>query len=199
VTPPSLRHTFSSSIPWLLALSFGALSHVGLWFAAEPRIHVVPIPPVPTVVTAPATCPPVEPSPMPVASASVDERAVGTLEPIVDVDDAVRCPEENLCIIDRALVQALLAQRAPHVWRARIVPSIRDGETIGLKVYGVREGTLPAALGLRSGDLLRAINGRPLTSMGHAAEAYSTLRQASWLALELLRKDERIIKHYRIE
>jgi hypothetical protein len=202
LTPPSLRHTLSSSIPWLLALSFGALSHVGLWFAAEPRIHVVPVPPVPIVVTAPAACPserPTDPSATSVEPRPVIEREVGMLEPLVDVRDVVQCPEENLCRIDRALAEALIVQRSVRAWAPRVVPSIRDGEVFGVKLYGVRQGTLTAALGLRNGDLVRSIDGRPLTGMDEAMAVYTSLRQATSFELEVLREDERIIKRYQIE
>ena len=47
---------------------------------------------------------------------------------------------------------------------ARVVPTLRDGKLIGVKLYAIRPGSPLAAIGLENGDTLRAINDIPLTT-----------------------------------
>lgn len=88
----------------------------------------------------------------------------------------------------RALVDQILANPAAFIKKLRIVPSVKDGKTEGFKLYGVAATSLPAKLGLATGDLLQTINGLPLTSIENGLSAYGKLRDASTLELEVQRR-----------
>lgn len=109
------------------------------------------------------------------------------------LDRALACPEENRCTLDRTYLEELLADPSVLAGQLRIMPSVREGVVRGLKLYGIRPGSLPRLLGYRNGDLLLSVNGAPLTGADAAMATYSRLRRADSLAVELERKGERIV------
>ena len=76
---------------------------------------------------------------------------------------------------------------------ARVVPSLRDGETAGFKLYGIRAGSIPKPLGFHNGDLLETPDGEGLDSVDQAITLYSTFRGATTLELGLVRKGARLL------
>ncbi len=61
------------------------------------------------------------------------------------------------------------------------------GEVVGARLAYVRSDSIVRKLGLERGDILRAINGYALTGTERALEAYTQLRAAPRLSLELTR------------
>jgi hypothetical protein len=70
---------------------------------------------------------------------------------------------------------------------ARAVPA-NDSGGMGFRLYGIRRGSVLAALGLLNGDLLKSINGRPTTTPQEVLAAYSGLRGAGSWALSISRR-----------
>jgi general secretion pathway protein C len=101
--------------------------------------------------------------------------------------EAITC-NGNACTVDRKFVEALLANPRMLARQARLLPSVKDGETHGFRLSRVRRGTLPRLLGLKSGDTLLAVNGTNLDSMDQAISLYAKLRRASDLSLTVERK-----------
>jgi len=118
---------------------------------------------------------------------------------IPGAEEAINCPSESLCVVERSFVEKLMANPALLAKQARIVPSVKDGETVGFKFYGIRRGSLPRLLGLRNGDLLTQVNGEDLTSMDKAMELYTKLRRASNLSITLERKGKTLNKEVQIK
>lgn len=118
---------------------------------------------------------------------------------IPGADEAINCPSEGLCVVERAFVEQLMANPALLAKQARVVPSVKDGETVGFKFYGIRRGSLPRLLGLRNGDLLKQVNGEDLTSMDKAMELYTKLRRASNLSITIERKGKTMNKEIQIK
>lgn len=72
-------------------------------------------------------------------------------------------------------------RQASIISQVRVVPEQQDGQVIGLRLFGIRTGSLLATLGLRNGDRLESINGFPIASPEKALQAYAQLRTASHL------------------
>lgn len=137
-----------------------------------------PAPPAPVVVFQPPA-PPAPPAPP---------------EPPMTPPHAISCAAENACTIDRSYLIELLANPSSLNRQVRIIPSLKDGEVRGLKLYGIRPGSLPKLLGYKNGDLLLSINGVPLTNSEAALTSYTNLRRSDILSVELERKGERMTK-----
>lgn len=80
----------------------------------------------------------------------------------------------------------------------RVVPETVDGRVLGVRLLGVRQGSLLSLLGLHDGDRLQAINGYELTSPGNALRAYAALRHESDFDLELSRQGQTVRLTYRV-
>jgi hypothetical protein len=116
---------------------------------------------------------------------------------IPGAEDAINCPNENLCIVERAFVESLITNPMALAKQARIVPA-KDGE-VGFKFYGIRKGSLPKLLGLKNGDKLVAVNGEEMTGIDQAMGLYTKLRRASNLQVTIERKGASINKEIQIQ
>lgn len=112
----------------------------------------------------------------------------------VGAEQAVDCSEEHRCTLDRSYVMEMLANPSTLMAHMRVMPSMRDGVMRGVKLYGMRSGSLPKLLGFRNGDLIVSVNGVPLNGVDGSMGSYKQLRQVDTLAVEIERKGERLIK-----
>lgn len=122
-------------------------------------------------------------APAPTAPAPADPALAAVLAGITRVDD-------THVVITRAAVDDVLANPLPVAKGLRVVPSISNGRGDGLKLYAIRPGSLVAALGFQNGDTVHSVNGLALDSMDRALEAYTQLRSASHLELDLTRRGQ---------
>jgi type II secretory pathway component PulC len=83
--------------------------------------------------------------------------------------------------------------------QARIVPYMEEGRVTGFKLFGIRRASLPYALGLRNGDVVRTLGGMPLDSPDNALAAYAALRDASRTEVELTRRGKPVTFTYTFE
>jgi len=113
--------------------------------------------------------------------------------------EAINCPSDNVCIIQRAFVDSLLANPGQLAKQARVVPSQKDGKTAGYKLYGIRRDSLPKLLKLKNGDMITEVNGQSLTSVDKAMSLYTKLRRASQLEVKVVRKGKTITKEIQIQ
>ncbi len=140
---------------------------------------------------------PVKPVVDPAAKKTEDEpKAAGGIE---GGSDAIKCESEHVCTIERGWLEGILANPASLAKQARVMPSVKDGETRGFKFYGIRPGSLPKLLNLKNGDLVTSINGMELKSMDAAMALYTKLRRASNLSITVERKGETINKEITIQ
>jgi general secretion pathway protein C len=101
-------------------------------------------------------------------------------------------------IVDRSAVDSILAKQAVLMKSVKIRPNSRNGKVESLSVARVRPDTLLGTLGIQNGDQIKAINGFSLTSPEKALEAYSRMRTASELNLEIVRHGKPLTIRYRI-
>jgi S1-C subfamily serine protease len=94
--------------------------------------------------------------------------------------------------VSRAVVDGMLADPSRLMRQVRVVPAVRDGKTVGVKLFGIRSKSMVSALGIKNGDLLLSIDGVSTTDPDGMLERYATLRAARSLTLELERNGQRI-------
>lgn len=108
------------------------------------------------------------------------------------IRDGVREKSPRHRVLDRALLDRILANPAALARSARVIPSIKDGKPNGFKLYGIRPGSFPAALGFRNGDTITAVNGMDLTTPDKALEIFAKLREARRLLVAVTRRGKPI-------
>lgn len=94
--------------------------------------------------------------------------------------------------LPRALEPAARQPEAPTLQgglfrQLRVVPEQQNGKIVGLRLFGVRPGSLLATLGLKNGDRLETINGFSIANPEEALQAYARLRTAQHLRLRVTR------------
>jgi general secretion pathway protein C len=90
--------------------------------------------------------------------------------------------------VERSVVDDILENQAQLMRSARIVPEKDGDKVVGIRMFGIRKGTLLNHLGMQNGDRLESINGFPMSDPQKALEAYGRLRTASSLKVQINRK-----------
>jgi len=89
--------------------------------------------------------------------------------------------------LNRALSNTSYLARA-----ARIVPSVRNGKSDGFRIYAISSGSIYDKVGLKNGDTVHSVNGRPIITPDDALEVYTNVRQAERILLSLTRRGRKL-------
>jgi hypothetical protein len=127
--------------------------------------------------------PPSRPSPQPPAPAP---QVADELESLFDAN--IRKVDDTHIEITRALVDKILTNPMAVAKTARMVPAVANGKPAGFKLYAIRPNSLYARIGLTNGDTLVAVNGHAIDSADSALEAYTKVRTASTIELDVQRR-----------
>ena len=128
---------------------------------------------------------------------AVEDPPPSTVDPET-IAAGIHCEGER-CTLKRELVDELLSTPEALARSVRIVPAVREGKTVGFKLYGLRNNSIGDLLGFKNGDLVRSIGGRRIDSVDAAIEAYEALRGVDEIVFELERKGEARTLTLRIE
>ena len=79
---------------------------------------------------------------------------------------------------------------------ARIVPAQVGDQVVGVKVFGIRKDSLFDQLGLQNGDLVRAVDGKPLANPQVALDVADYLPTAKRVSLAITRAGEEMVITY---
>ncbi|MBN8614474.1 MAG: hypothetical protein J0L92_27995 [Deltaproteobacteria bacterium] len=113
-------------------------------------------------------------------------------------------PREGFDVVEVSPTQYLVArsvilgQDASMLAAARLIPSERAGVVIGVRVFGVRAGTLPARLGVLDGDTLVSVNGVSLAASPDVDRLASIARDSTAIELVILRRGTLMRLHYTV-
>ena len=95
--------------------------------------------------------------------------------------------------IPRSQVGKALGQMAGLARDARVVP-VADG----FKLAWIRKGSVFESLGVKRGDIIKSANGYDVTSMEGAMAAFSKLKDANDISLDLMRGGSKVTMEYRV-
>ena len=111
--------------------------------------------------------------------------------PDVEGDSVVR--------LSRARVEDAMKNVNELMRQARIMPYFNNGQPDGLRLSGVRPGSLFTDIGLRSGDIITGVNGEQIQSVDDALRFYTSLREADNVSVQLRRGGAERTIEYQIE
>ena len=106
---------------------------------------------------------------------------------------------ENRWQISRTVAEQARANFSKLLQSARMIPQVKNGQTIGFKLVEMEKGSLVEQVGLRVGDLLVEINQVPLNSPEKALQIFQQIREANNLSLGLVRNGKRETFEYSFE
>lgn len=102
--------------------------------------------------------------------------------------------------IDRSVVDKILENQAELMKTARIIPDKEGDKVKGVRMFGIKSGSILQLLGMENGDRLQTINGFDVSSPEKALEAYARLRAgADQLTVQINRKGSDMNLDYHIK
>lgn len=116
---------------------------------------------------------------------------IDAYDPVAVRDEVLRSIRE-ISPLEHAITQRgleLVVDNQAMLFRsARIVPEIVAGKPSGLRVFGVKPDDLLGRLGFENGDRVDRLMGKPMTTPEQALEAYTAMRGAKTIEIEILRR-----------
>jgi len=116
-----------------------------------------------------------------------------------DGDGGISSEGENNFTVDQSFLDELLANPEALATQIRAVPHKgADGNVDGYRLSGIRKGSPFEQIGVKNGDIIHSVNGKDLTSMGNAMDAYSSLGSEKSFSFEVTRKNQRQTMTYNV-
>jgi general secretion pathway protein C len=113
--------------------------------------------------------------------------------------DRIEATGDRSFKLDRQALQDAL-DHLPEMSRGLRTLPVRDGDAyVGLRLFGLAEGSVLSQLGIHDGDLLKKVNGFELTDPSKALQAYAQLQRVSDLRVEIERAGQPLTLEYAIE
>ena len=114
-----------------------------------------------------------------------------------DGEGGVSSDGENKFTVDQSLLDEVLANPEALATQLRAVPHKGpDGNIDGYRLSGIRKGSTIEQLGVKNGDIIHSVNGKELTSVSNAMDAYSSLGSEKSFSFEVTRKNQRETMQY---
>ncbi len=106
----------------------------------------------------------------------------------MDFKNGVQVISETERIVDRSLVDKVLASPEKFIRSVRVRAQRRNGKITGYKLRRFRKNSPLALLGAKKNDVIHAVNGQELSGAEQALSLYSSLRSESDLVFSITRK-----------
>jgi len=105
---------------------------------------------------------------------------------------------DGVTVVDRSLLEHY-SKHMKDIWKNIGITEVKEGKSIkGFKVNFVKRGSDFAKLGLRRGDVIKAINGQELNSYNKAFEIYKNIDTMENLTMKVMRGKEEMELEYEI-
>ncbi|MFN8389560.1 MAG: type II secretion system protein N [Bdellovibrionota bacterium] len=95
-------------------------------------------------------------------------------------------------------LSAALANLPQLLSQARAVPYFRNGQSIGMRLFAIRTGSMYEKLGLKNGDIVLAVNDNSLSDPAQALKLFEQLKSERSINVKLERNSQSMDMHYSI-
>jgi len=100
--------------------------------------------------------------------------------------------------VDKSEVDAALDNMNQLFTQIRAVPHFEGGTATGFRLFAIRQGSIFDKIGLKNGDILRGINGNPISDPSRALAMLGELRNQRELAVDIMRNKENKTLNYQV-
>lgn len=111
---------------------------------------------------------------------------------------SIREISDNSYVVDKNMIKRALDNPKQLMTEARLLPRYNKGVQEGFFMKNIKSGGIYEQLGLKDGDILLKINSYDLTDPEKALQAFSALRGASKIELNVIRSGEPVTLDYEI-
>jgi type II secretion system protein C len=106
---------------------------------------------------------------------------------------------ENKFEVERSMLDKYLGDLDAIARMGRALPhKDANGDIDGYRLSGIRRGSLAQKLGIRNGDVVHSVNGKNLSSMKEAMDAWSTLQNESSFNFDVTRRGKKVTMEYTV-
>jgi general secretion pathway protein C len=119
--------------------------------------------------------------------------------PAVPAVTGVKMVSDDEYVVDREEVDNALENMNQLFTQIRAVPHFEGGESTGFRLFAIRRGSLFDKIGLKNGDIIRNINGKPIDDPTKALAMLEQLRNVSNLNVEVTRNRQPKTLTYTVE
>jgi len=110
-----------------------------------------------------------------------------------DNADGVRLVDDNKWMIDKKMLDELLADPTSLINQARVVPQ-KDG----MRFFGIRPSSIFYKIGLRNGDTIHRINDVELSDVENALSLFGELKNESRFNIDFTRRGKKYTYEYTV-
>lgn len=111
-------------------------------------------------------------------------------------ESGIRATGEHTYEIPSDELQQALSRLDQLSTQARALPAFENGQSVGFKLAAIRQNSLFSKIGLQNGDVLKRINGLTLDAPDRVLEAFTKLREAKHIELDIDRGGGPVRKVY---
>jgi type II secretion system protein C len=95
----------------------------------------------------------------------------------------------NRVVLKKQEVQKALSNMASFMRQVRIVPYMEKGKPKGFQLLDIVPGSIVARVGLKNGDVVERVNGKPIHTPQEAMQLFTLLQAGKGLTLEVKRNN----------
>lgn len=95
-------------------------------------------------------------------------------------------------------LSAALANLPQLLSQARAVPYFRNGQSIGMRLFAIRSGSMYEKLGLKNGDIILSVNENSLSDPAQALKLFEQLKSERSIGVRLERNGQNMDMKYNI-
>jgi general secretion pathway protein C len=101
--------------------------------------------------------------------------------------------------LQRAQVESAMGNISQLMGEAKLEPNLTDGNPNGLLITDVKPNSLFRRMGLRNGDVILGVDGKPIESVDDALRLYENLKAADGASLDIKRRGQNQTIEYKIK
>src|SRR6185369_3499415 len=108
----------------------------------------------------------------------------------------IQATGENEFLVPRAEVDSALENMSQLFTQIRAVPHFEGGQSVGFRLFAIRQDSLFDKIGLKNGDIISKINGQEMTDPARAIAMFQELRSERQITVEVTRNKEPLSLSY---
>jgi len=116
--------------------------------------------------------------------------------PAQPVGEGIQKVSDTEFTLERAEVDNALENMNQLFTQIRAVPHFEGGQSVGFRLFAIRQDSLFDKIGLKNGDIISKINGQDMTDPARAIAMFQELRNERQISVEVTRNKEPLTLSY---
>jgi len=104
--------------------------------------------------------------------------------------DGIKKTGEGSYLVDRREIDHSIENLSTVITKMRAVPYMKDGESLGFRVFNIRPNSIFERMGLKNGDVIQNVNGNELRDPQKALALLDSVGSANEIRIDLLRNQQ---------